>query len=77
MPEVRFCTADLIFHVCLESVTHNDNVENLLLQKAINQRAGGEGNCTESDDARQKGFNNHMLSQDSYKIKAFMVKLSK
>ena len=37
-----FCTADLIFHMCLESVTHNDNVENLLLQKVINQ-AGGRG----------------------------------
>ena len=38
-----FCTADLIFHMCLESVTHNDNVEHLLLQKAINQAGAGVG----------------------------------
>ena len=70
-----FCTADLIFHMCLESVTHNDNVENLLFPKVINQAGGrGRGNCTESDDARQKGFNNHTLRQE---IKTFMAILSK
>ena len=43
MPEVRFRTADLIFHVCLESVTHNDNLEKFIVTKGNQPEGRGGG----------------------------------
>ena len=47
----RFRTADLIFLVYLESVTHNDNLDKFIVTKG-NQAQGKVGACTNHPEGK-------------------------